>query len=223
MSQQLWSQVDEYVEEQLLAADPVLEAALATSQAAGLPAINVAPNQGKLLMLLAKMQGAKRILELGTLGGYSTIWLGRALPSDGRLVTLELDPKHADVARANLERARLGALVEVRVGAALDTLAALIAAGEPKFDFVFIDADKQNIPEYLDRVLELTRPGSVIVVDNVIRGGKVVDAASPDPNVQGVRRFNEKVRGLPGVSATAVQTVGVKGHDGFALLRVDDA
>jgi predicted O-methyltransferase YrrM len=171
---------------------------------------------------LASIQGARRILEIGTLGGYSTIWLARALPPDGELVSLELDPKHAEVARQNLTRAGVAERVSIRVGRALDTLAALANEGVAPFDFVFIDADKQNIPEYFQRALALSRVGSVIVVDNVVRGGRVLDAASTDPNVQGVRRFNELVSKTPGVSATAIQTVGSKGHDGFALIRVTD-
>jgi len=221
MTQEQWTRVDEYVTNLLLPSDAVLEAALAASQAAGLPAINVAPNQGKFLSLLAQIQGATRILEIGTLAGYSTIWLARALPSSGRLVTLELDPKHAQVAQANLERAGLAGLVELRVGRALDSLAALASEGVPPFDFVFIDADKQSIPDYFLWSLKLTRPGSVIVVDNVIRKGAVLDPASTDANVQGVRRFNDIVSQTPSVSATAVQTVGSKGYDGFALIRVN--
>jgi predicted O-methyltransferase YrrM len=220
VTQEQWTRVDEYVSKLLLPPDPVLEAALEASNAAGLPAINVAPNQGKFLSLLAQIQGSKRILEIGTLAGYSTIWLARALPSHGRLVTLELDPKHAEVARANIERAKLSALVEVRVGAALESLAALVSEAVAPFDFVFIDADKQSIPDYFRWSLKLTRAGSVIVVDNVIRKGAVLDAASSDANVQGVRRFNELVSKTPGVSATTVQTVGSKGYDGFALIRV---
>lgn len=223
MTQEQWTRVDEYVTNLLLPSDPVLDAALAASNAAGLPAINVAPNQGKFLCLLAQMQGAARILEIGTLAGYSTIWLARALPSSGRLVTLELDPKHAQVAQANLERAGLSALVELRVGRALDSLAALASEAVPPFDFVFIDADKQSIPDYFLWSLKLTHPGSVIVVDNVIRKGAVLDATSTDANVQGVRRFNEIVSQTPSVSATTVQTVGSKGYDGFALIRVLDA
>ena len=223
MTQEQWTRVDEYVTNLLLPSDAVLDAALAASNAAGLPAINVAPNQGKLLSLLAQMQGAVRILEIGTLAGYSTIWLARALPSSGHLVTLELDPKHAQVAEANLDRAGLSGLVELRVGRALDSLAALASEGVPPFDFVFIDADKQSIPDYFLWSLKLTRPGSVIVVDNVIRKGAVLDATSTDANVQGVRRFNEIVSQTPSVSATAVQTVGSKGYDGFALIRVSNA
>ena len=222
MTQEQWTRVDDYISSLMLPADTALEAALTASSAAGLPAINVAPNQGKFLSLLAQMQGATRILEIGTLAGYSTIWLARALPSSGRLVSLELDPKHAQVAQANLDRAGLSALVEIRVGRALDSLAALVNEGVPPFDLVFIDADKQSIPDYFQWSLKLTRPGSVIVVDNVIRKGAVLDAASSDANVQGVRRFNEIVSKTPSVSATTVQTVGSKGYDGFALIRVSE-
>jgi len=222
MTQEQWTRVDEYVTNLMLPHDAPLEAALAAGHAAGLPAINVAPNQGKFLSLLAQVQGAKRILEIGTLAGYSTIWLARALPSDGRLVSLELSPKHAQVAQANIERAGLASLVEIRVGRALDSLASLVSEGAPSFDFVFIDADKQSIPDYFSWSLKLTHPGSVIVVDNVVRKGAVLDAASADPNVQGVRRFNELVSRTPSVSATTVQTVGSKGYDGFALLRVGE-
>ena len=221
MSQEQWNAVDQYIVGHLLPSDAVLDAALAASREADLPPINVAPNQGKLLSLLARIQGAQRILEIGTLGGYSTIWLARALPFTGRIITLELDPKHAQVAQSNIARAGFSEQVQIRVGRALDTLADLVAKGEPKFDFVFIDADKQKIPEYLDFALQLTRPGSVIVVDNVVRKGAVVDADSPDVNVQGVRRFNERLAKLDNVSATAVQTVGSKGYDGFALIRVN--
>ncbi|HEY3254592.1 MAG TPA: O-methyltransferase [Polyangiaceae bacterium] len=220
MTQEQWTRVDEYVTKLMLPSDPTLEAALAAGHAAGLPAINVAPNQGKFLALLAQIQGASRILEIGTLAGYSTIWLARALPKGGRLITLELDPKHAQVARANLEQAGVAAQVEVRVGRALDSLAALAKEGLPPFDFVFIDADKQSIPDYFLWSLKLTHPGSVIVVDNVVRKGAVLEATSSDANVQGVRRFNELVSQTPGVSATTVQTVGSKGYDGFALIRV---
>jgi len=220
MTQEQWTRVDEYISELLLPRDAVLEAALEAGNAAGMPAINVAPNQGKFLSLLAQMQGATRILEIGTLAGYSTIWLARALPSSGKLVTLELDPKHAQVARSNIERAGLTSLVELRVGKALDSLAALVNEAVPAFDFVFIDADKPSIPDYFQWSLKLTRPGSVIVVDNVVRKGAVVDAESTDANVQGVRRFNEIVAKTPSVSATTVQTVGSKGYDGFALIRV---
>ncbi len=220
MTQEQWSQVDEYIVKSLVPTDTALDAALSASAKAGLPAINVAPNQGKFLNLLASIQGARNILEIGTLGGYSTIWLARALPAGGRLVTLELDPKHAEVARQNLARAGVGEQVSIRVGRAADTLAALAKEAVAAFDFVFIDADKQSIPEYFEWALKLTRVGSVIVVDNVVRKGAVIDAASSDPNVQGVRRFNERLSNTPGVSATAIQTVGSKGYDGFSLIRV---
>jgi predicted O-methyltransferase YrrM len=215
MSEVDWTAVDNYIAEVLLADDPVLEAALAGSRAAGLPDIAVAPNQGKLLMLLAQMQGARRILEIGTLGGYSAIWLARALPPDGELVTLEYDPRHAEVARRNLAAAGLACGVEVRVGDARATLATL----EGPFDFVFIDADKASYPTYFEWALKLSRPGAAIVVDNVIREGRVLDPKG-DPNAEGVRRMNALIAAEPRVSATAVQTVGVKGWDGFCLIRV---
>ena len=220
MTQELWSKVDEYIVNLLLPGDEALSAALRASTEAGLPAINVAPNQGKFLSLLATIQGARNILEIGTLGGYSSIWLARALPPDGRLVTLELDPKHAEVAASNLKRAGVAEKVSIRVGRALDTLAALAKEGLPPFDFVFIDADKQSIPEYFDWALKLSRVGTVIVVDNVIRKGAVVDSASTDANVQGVRRFNERLAKTTTATATAIQTVGSKGYDGFTLIRV---
>ncbi|MFI5755575.1 O-methyltransferase [Streptomyces sp. NPDC051569] len=220
MSQEQWNAVDRYFTDQLAPADEALSAALDASAAAGLPAINVAPNQGKLLHLLARVQGARTILEIGTLGGYSTIWLGRALPEDGRLISLEYDPVHADVARANLARAGLDKIAEVRTGAALDTLPALAAEGAGPFDLVFIDADKPNNPHYLEWALKLTRPGSVIICDNVVRNGAVVDAASTDPAVVGTRGMIELMAGNPRLSATALQTVGSKGYDGFALAHV---
>ncbi len=220
VGQELWTAVDQYIESALVPSDPALDAALAASQSAGLPSIQVAPNQGKFLSLLATIQGAKRILELGTLGGYSTIWLGRALPAGGRLITLEADPKHAEVARANIARAGLGERVEVRLGLALELLPRLEAEGQAPFDFVFIDADKVNIPEYFDWALKLSRPGSVIVVDNVIRKGNVIDPGTDDANVKGVRRFNERLSRIESVNATTVQTVGSKGYDGFTLAVV---
>ncbi|MFJ8000876.1 O-methyltransferase [Streptomyces sp. NPDC096310] len=218
--QSRWNAVDHYFTDQLAPADEALSAALAASEAAGLPAINVAPNQGKLLQLLARTQGARTILEIGTLGGYSTIWLARALPEDGRLVSLEYDPAHAEVARANLAHAGLGGIAEVRTGAALDTLPVLLAEGAGPFDFVFVDADKRNNPLYVEWALKLTRPGSVIVVDNVVRSGAVADPDATDPSVLGTRRMIEEMAGNPRLSATAVQTVGTKGYDGFALARV---
>ena len=221
MSQTQWTAVDQYFTQHLMPTDTVLESALADSDTAGLPQINVAPNQGKLLYLLAQMQGARRILEIGTLGGYSTIWLTRALPSDGgQVVTLEYSLKHADVARANLNRAGLLDKVDVRVGPALESLPALQAEGGEPFDFVFIDADKPNNTPYFEWALRLTRPGSVIVMDNVVRDGAVIDADSSDLNVKGVRAFVERVAAEPRVTATALQTVGAKGYDGLMLIRV---
>jgi len=220
MIQQLWTAVDHYLNDMLVRGDAALDAALEASDAAGLPAINVAPNQGKLLHLLARLQGARSILEIGTLAGYSTIWLARALPPGGRVVTLEFEPKHAELARANLARAGVGKLVDVRVGAALDSLPRIASEGLAPFDFFFIDADKQNIPAYFEWSLKLGRRGSLIVVDNVIREGAVLDTDSDDPSVRGVRRFNEMLAVEKRVSATAIQTVGVKGHDGFAVVLV---
>ncbi|MFF3753747.1 O-methyltransferase [Streptomyces sp. NPDC002018] len=220
MSQEQWTAVDRYLTDQLAPEDDVLTAALAAGDAAGLPAINVAPNQGKMLQILARIQGARKILEIGTLGGYSTIWLGRALPVDGRLISLEADPTHAQVARASLARAGLDKIAEVRTGPALETLPTLEAEGAGPFDFVFIDADKRNNPHYLEWSLRLTRAGSVIVVDNVVRDGAVADPASTDPSVVGTREMIELMAISPRLSSTAVQTVGTKGYDGFALARV---
>ncbi|MEU1042335.1 O-methyltransferase [Streptomyces sp. NPDC005551] len=217
-----WDMVDDYFTQLLSPPDEALTAALADSSAAGLPPINVAPNQGKLLQLLARIQGAHRILEIGTLGGYSTIWLGRALPADGRLVTLEYDAGHAEVARGNLARAGLDKLCEVRVGPALESLPALAAEHPEPFDLVFIDADKVNNPHYVEWAVELTRPGSLIVLDNVVRGGRVTDAGSDDPSIRGTRAALELIAGHPKLSGTAIQTVGSKGYDGFALARVLD-
>jgi predicted O-methyltransferase YrrM len=216
LSQEQWDAVDGYFTGLAVGADPALDAALRESDAAGLPQIAVSPTHGKLLNLIARMRGARRILEVGTLGGYSTIWLARALPADGELVTLEYSAKHADVARANIARAGLADRVEVRVGAALDTLPTL----EGPFDVVFIDADKPNNPDYFRWALRLTRPGSVIVVDNVVRGGRVADPGDTDPAVVGTRRVNELLATEPTVSATMLQTVGGKGYDGFALAYV---
>lgn len=215
-----WAAVDQYISDLLVQADPALEAALADSQAAGLPPIQVAPPQGKLLHLVARILGAKTVLEVGTLGGYSTIWLARALAPGGRLVSLEIDPKHAEVARANLERAGLSQVVEVRVGPAAEALAELASQGSGPFDLVFIDADKQSNPEYFSWALRLTRPGSVIIVDNVVRQGAVVDAGSTDPSVVGTRRLNDLMAAEKRVSVTEIQTVGSKGYDGFALALV---
>ena len=219
MPQETWTAVDAYFDDLLAPSDDVLDAALVASDAAGLPPHQVARNQGKLLALLAQLCGARSILEIGTLGAYSTIWLARALPPGGRVVTLEADPKHAEVARANLARAGLDGVVELRAGRAVDSLAALAAEGAGPFDLVFIDADKPSNPEYLAWALRLTRRGSVIVADNVVRDGKVVDPHG-DASVQGVRRFLERVAAEPRLSATALQTVGSKGYDGFAIALV---
>ena len=220
MSQEQWTAVDRYVTDNLVGTDPALDAALASSAAEGLPSINVSPTQGKLLHLLARVRGCRAILEVGTLGGYSTIWLARALPEDGRLVTLEADPTHARVARGNLVKAGLDARVEVRVGLALDTLPRLEAEGRAPFDLVFIDADKPSTPAYFDWALKLSRPGSLIVVDNVVRNGALCDPNSSDPNVQGMRRFHERLSRETRVTATTIQTVGAKGYDGFTLALV---
>jgi predicted O-methyltransferase YrrM len=220
MSKELWSAVDDYYADLLVRPDEALEAALEASDAAGLPTIAIAPNIGKLLNLMARAMGARRILEIGTLGGYSTIWLARALPADGRLLTLDFDPKHTKVARGNIERASLSHLVEHREGPALDSMAQLVEAGEAPFDFIFIDADKESYAEYLESSLKLSRPGTMIVADNVVRAGKISEAASNDPLVQGIRRFNEALAAEPRLSATAIQTVGVKGHDGLAIALV---
>ncbi|MEU0402312.1 O-methyltransferase [Streptomyces sp. NPDC006197] len=215
-----WAAVDQYITETIAPADEALTAALADSTAAGLPEIAVAPNQGKLLHLLAAMQGARNVLEIGTLGGYSTIWLARALPADGRLITLEYDPAHADVARANIARAGLDKIVEVRTGAALDSLPRLEAEGAGPFDLVFIDADKANNPHYVAWALKLSRPGTVIIVDNVVRNGRVAAPDPDDPAITGTREMFDLIAGEPRLDATALQTVGTKGYDGLLLARV---
>jgi predicted O-methyltransferase YrrM len=214
MVQSTWSDVDHYLDELLIPADPALDEAVQASTAAGLPAIAVSPTQGKMLNILARSIGARSILEIGTLGGYSTIWLARALPPGGRLVSLELDPRNAAVAASNVARAGLADRVEIRVGKAADTLATL----ERPFDFIFVDADKPSIPEYFEWSVRLSRPGGMIIVDNVVRSGAVVDASSADPTIVGVRKFNELLRTDTRVSATTIQTVGAKGYDGFSLL-----
>ncbi|GAB3462898.1 O-methyltransferase [Kineococcus endophyticus] len=217
---QAWTEVDEYLVQTLLPEDEVLELVVDENPAAGLPAIDVSPLQGALLSLLVRMTGARRVLEIGTLGGFSTIHLARALPPGGRVVTCEYEPRHAEVARRNLDRAGFSEVVDVRVGAALDTLPQLQAEGGDPFDLVFIDADKPNNPHYLEWALRLTRPGSVIVGDNVVRGGRVVDEASTDPVVTGTRSFLEALGEDPRLEVTALQTVGSKGWDGFALALV---
>ena len=215
-----WSEVDSYLAETLIGPEPALEEALAANSAAGLPSIDVSAPQGKLIHLLARMAGARKALEIGALGGYSTIWLARALPDEGRLVSLEVNAKHAEVARSNVARAGLSGKVEIRTGAALDLLPRIEAEGLGPFDFVFIDADKTNNPAYLEWALRLSRPGTAIVVDNVVRDGEVADAASRDPDVIGVRRMFELIAREPRLSATAIQTVGAKGWDGLALAVV---
>lgn len=222
MTKELWTAVDSYICDLLVPPDEALTAAQQATEAAGLPLIAVSAAQGKLLYLLARMQGARNILEIGALGGYSTIWLARALPANGRLITLELDPKHAEVARKNIASAGLAKVVELRLGKALDSLPQLAAESRGPFDLIFIDADKANIPAYFDWALKLSRPGTAIIVDNIVRDGKVVDANSTDPDVQGVRRFNEILAAEPRASATEIQTVGSKGYDGFALILVNE-
>jgi predicted O-methyltransferase YrrM len=215
-----WAAVDRYFSEQLSLSDPALDAAMAANRSAELPAIDVAPNQGKLLQLLAQLAGARRILEIGTLGGYSTIWLARALPAGGRLITLEYHPKHAEIARANIERAGLAQTVEIRVGAALDTLPKLQNESKDPFDLIFIDADKPNNSQYLLWALKLSRPGTLIIIDNVVRDGAVIDADSSDKDVQGARHLFELLASEPRLSSTAMQTVGSKGYDGLAFALV---
>ena len=221
MTQELWTAVDSYICDLLVLQDAALLAAQQSAEAEGLPPIAVSPAHGKLLHLLARMVGARKILEIGTLAGYSTIWLARALPPNGRLISLEVDPKHAEIAGKNIAFAGLAGVVEVRLGKALDTLPQLAAESLGPFDLIFIDADKANIPAYFAWALKLSRPGSLIVVDNIVRSGKVIDANSTDENIQGVRRFNELLASESRVSATEIQTVGSKGYDGFALLLVN--
>lgn len=215
-----WEAVESYFNEWLIPSDPILDAAMKAIDAAGLPTISVAPNEGRLLSLLARMQNARNILEIGTLGGYSTIWLARALAPGGRLITLEFDPKHAKIARENIARAELNEIVELRLGRALESLPVIAAEGRGPFDLVFIDADKKNNWEYFEWALKLSRCGSVIIVDNVVRDGAVVDASSTDPDIRGIRRFTEMLAKEKRVSATALQTVGSRGYDGFAIALV---
>jgi len=220
MTKDLWTAVDNYICDQLVHSDSVLEEVLDISTAAGLPPIAVTPNLGKLLYLFARIQGAKKILEIGTLAGYSTIWLARALPPGGRLISLEADPKHAEIARNNVARAGLTEVVEIRLGSALETLPRVAAEGLGPFDLIFVDAEKRDNPEYFAWSLKLSRPGSVLVFDNVVRDGAVIDPANTTPSIQGIRRFNELVAAEPRVTATAIQTVGSKGYDGFAIALV---
>jgi predicted O-methyltransferase YrrM len=223
MTESQWTEVDQYFSGKLLPNDPALDAALESSARAGLPAISVSPNQGKFLQMLARLAGARSILEIGTLGGYSTIWLAKGLRAGARIITLEVDPGHAEVAELNIARAGLQAAVEVRVGNALETIPQLAGEGRGPFDLIFIDADKQNIPSYFEWSLKLSRPGTLIVVDNVVRNGEVIDPESSDPSVRGVRRFIDSLAAESGASATVIQTVGTKGYDGFAIVLVGTA
>ncbi|THV29115.1 O-methyltransferase [Glycomyces paridis] len=222
MGQAQWTEVDVFLGSLLVGEDEVLAEATAAAQRAGLPPISISPAQGKLLYLLAKTLGARRILEIGTLGGYSAIWMARALPADGHLVSLEYSPRHAEVASGNVARAGLVGTVEIRVGDAGQSLPALAAEAPEPFDLVFIDADKGGYPAYLEWALRLTRPGSLIVADNVVRGGAVADGLSRDPNVRGVRSYLERVAAHPKLEGTVMQTVGVKGYDGLSIARVLD-
>lgn len=217
---QLWTDVDAYLDALLAPADEALAAALESNREAGLPSIDVPATLGKFLELLIQIAGVTRVLEIGTLGAYSTLWMARALPASGTLVTLELSPRNAEIARANLDRAGVLHRVDIRIGNAIDTLGALIRSGEPPFDLIFLDADKKSLPAYLDASFKLARPGTLILADNVVRDGKVLDRHSTDPDIQGVRHFLEAVAAHPRLSATAFQTVGARGYDGFALARV---
>lgn len=221
MSEALWGRVDGYIVDKLIGEDAALSAALAANAAAGLRPIDVSPTQGKLLQLLVRMSGARRVLEIGTLGAYSTIWMARALPKGGEVVTLEYDPRHAEVARKNIERAGLSDKITVRIGAAAETLPVLAAEQPLPFDFVFIDADKPSNSVYLDWAIRLGRRGTVIVLDNVVRNGELANPNSADPNVLGSRGAFELIAANPRLSATALQTVGAKGYDGFAIMIVD--
>ncbi|KAI8078870.1 caffeoyl-CoA O-methyltransferase [Halteromyces radiatus] len=212
-----WEAVDDYFTNLYIDHDPVLQSAIETSEKEGLPGHNVTATQGKFLQMLCTLRGAERVLEIGTLGGYSAIWMARALPKGGKLVTLEANPDYARIAQQNVDRAQLTQVVEIKVGKALDTLPQLEG---PPFDLVFIDADKGNNPHYYEWALKLAKPGTIIIVDNIVRYGRVLDNASPDQSVQGIRRFNEIVANDPRVHATALQTVGAKGYDGFAMLLV---
>ena len=220
MDENMWEQVDNYLVDKSIPADAALESAQAATAQAGMPAISVSAAQGRLLQILAMSLHAESILEIGTLGGYSTIWLARGLATGGKIVTLEKEQKHADVARANIARAGFGDVVDIRVGSALDTLPKLESQHMGSFDFIFIDADKQNIPAYFEWALKLSHLGTMIMVDNVIRDGGVIEADSGDANIDGVRHFFDMLATTPRVTATAIQTVGAKGYDGFALLVV---
>jgi predicted O-methyltransferase YrrM len=218
--QELWAQVDRYFGDLLAPEDAALGSVIEANKQAGLPSIDVPALLGKFLELMVRISGARRVLEIGTLGGYSTIWLARALPEGGRVVTLEIDPKHAEMARANLKKAGVLDRVEIRLGVAMDTLRTMHEKGEEPFDLIFIDADKKSMPEYLDWSLKVSRPGTVIIADNVVRDGKVIEPDNPDENIQGVRRMTEMMAAEPRLSATAIQTVGARGYDGFAMAVV---
>ena len=220
-SLELWKKVDAFFTDALIPADSALDAALAANRKAELPAIDVTPLQGKFLELMIRATGARRVLEIGTLGGYSTIWIARAVGVEGKVITLELVKRHAEIAQRNLDNAGLADRVELRVAPASESLAALVAEGSGPFDFIFIDADKAGYPDYIQWSLKLSRPGTVIVADNVVRDGKVIDPDNPDPNIQGVRRFTELVAKEPRLSTTVLQTVGAKGYDGFAIAVVE--
>ncbi len=215
-----WIAVDQFINDHLVPPNPALDEAIAANTAAGLPAIDVTPSQGKLLYLLARIVNARRILEIGTLGGYSTIWLARAMPANGRLITLELDPRHAEIARTNLARAGFTERVEIRVGPALESLETLAGESLPLFDLIFIDADKANNPNYLEWAVPHTRRGGLVIVDNVVRDGAIIDPNDPDPDIQGSRQLFERMGKDPRLVATALQTVGSKGYDGFAIAMV---
>jgi predicted O-methyltransferase YrrM len=223
MSQDIWTAVDNYFGDLLIPSDPALDAALQASVAAGLPSIQVSPSQGKLPHLIARIQGARNILEIGTLGGYSTIWMARAIPENGRVLTLEADPKHADVARKNFSQAGVAGKVELRLGKALETLPQVASEGLGPFDLFFIDANKNNMPEYFEWALKLSHPGSVMIADNVVRNGAVLDTNTNDADIQGVRRFTEMLAKEERVTATTLQTVGSKGYDGLTLILVNEA
>ena len=216
-AKEIWKQVDQYFSSQFIAPDAAFDKALEANRKADLPSIDVTPLQGRFLELLVRATGARRVLEVGTLGGYSTLWMARGLPEDGFIVTLELEPRHAEIAKKNLEAEHLANRVELRIGPAADTLAALVREHAAAFDFIFIDADKAGYPEYLQWSMKLSHPGTLIVADNVVRDGKVIDPESPDPNIQGVRRFAELIAAEPRLSTTVLQTVGSKGYDGFAI------
>ncbi|WP_456271122.1 O-methyltransferase [Bacillus sp. AK031] len=212
-----WEQADQYFSEKLLGEDSIMESILKRNKESGLPEIDVSPNQGKFLHLLVKLNGARRILEIGTLGGYSSVWMGRALPEDGQLVTLEYSEKHASVAEENIRSAGLENKISIMTGPALDTLPTLKEKGYPEFDLIFIDADKPNNPHYLNWALEFSRPGTVIICDNVVRKGNVIDEHSEDPSIIGTRQMIDLLSGNPRIDSTAVQTVGSKGYDGFVI------